>query len=100
MFRSLLALFKRRPVSPEPVTFGILFWEEVPECPEAPEDWVVEIGSNMPDWAWNALVRKDIMPVPEPFEGQLDYGGDGLRVVKTDEFFPLGSVMHRSALSS
>lgn len=98
MLRKLLALFKRRP-EPALIGFGFVTWDEVPESPEAPESWTVKVGELMPDWAWNALIRKELMPVPEPAKGQLDWGGDGLRVVKTGQFFPLGSEMHRSALS-
>jgi hypothetical protein len=75
-------------------------WQEVGEHPDTPESWTIELNRSLPSWAWNALVRQDIMPVPTPKFGQMDWGGDGVRVVKTGEFFPLGSVMHRSAVVS
>ena len=100
MFNALKRLLRIQDKVRAQLAIGLVTWEEIPESDEAPDTLTVTKSELMPSWAWNAMVRKDIMPVPEPYIGQMDdWGGDGVRVVKTDQFFPLGSEMHRSALS-
>jgi hypothetical protein len=76
-------------------------WSEIPDEPEIDlTQFKIEVGRLPPLWFWNALIRKEIMPVPEPFIGQEDWAGDGIRVVKTGEFFPNGSIMSKGDLFS
>lgn len=66
-------------------------WSEIPGEPEYDlEPFVVEVGRVPPLWAWNALVRQDLMPVPAVL-GEEGWGAEGLKVVKTGQHFPIGS---------
>jgi hypothetical protein len=76
--------------------FHNVYWETVTESPVAPAEWTVKRQTMMPDWAWNALVKGDIIPWPPAVKGALEWGEDGLRVANGGQHFPIGSVLRKA----
>jgi hypothetical protein len=75
--------------------FRVVGWQTVPESPFAQNQWTVKRGTMMPDWAWNALVKGDVIPWPPAVKGDFDWGADGVRVANGGQHFPIGSVLRR-----
>lgn len=78
-------------------------WEPVEDIPEYDlTPAILEPGAPMPDWFFNALARKEVVPLAEIDDvGSPDHWGDkGMRVVKTGEEFPVGSWVYKGDLFS